>query len=790
VKAFPKRVLREPTLRRRALLIAIVLPLSFVPMAGTLGYFAALLLAPILGMLAAAAGVDAVRAVRASSLASSSGPNALWRVLRIGLVELAWLIGLPLGLLLVGMLWNTNCDPLGGSLYYFMGPACTALLGFTAGVVGAVILGERTRGKLLVLGWLPFFACLFLALWRLYFEPVVFAFDPFWGWYAGPIYDEHIAIGARYVLFRVYNFSVVASAWLLLRVIVDERLVPRWGRIGVAGPDRLRAVVGVTLGLIAMVIGWNGDRLGWTATEASLTRVLSATRETEHFVIHYAPGSTTAREIEVVAAEHEFAWHTLEGKLGRTPQRKVISYVFVSGEQRQYLLGADKVEVSPPWRQHMYLSQRPWPHDVMPHELGHSFLGEFGDPILGLPIRGFHFDGALVEGLPTALAPRALDNLDLHEQAAVLDRLGKRPPMDQIMGAGFWTASASRAYTASGSFVLWLAETRGWAKAGELYDNAGDVDATYGESIGDLEAEWLAFLHALPLREQDIAAQAQRFERASVFRRPCAHRAADVATEAAVARLRGERDEALEAARTLCEIEPERPEHALVLADMLASYGMLDEANATLDETAAREDLTSTVTAAIEEQRGDTALVAGELERAAAHYRVALGYGQREAGVRVLEIKLMAASDPELAPRVVDYFGIFQPDDKGPGTAMLRLWAATEISRLPGHWAIGHYLLGRQFLNVSAPEQALGVLEAADDPPEGEPRMESPAMRRALRWGLVSALVQMRAWDRARGVLDRIERDDVQGRGHTAEIAEWRARVDFYEAWFAANEPR
>jgi tetratricopeptide (TPR) repeat protein len=788
VKAIPGRILREPSLRRRALLTAIVLPLSFVPMAGTLGYFSSLLLAPILGLLAAAAGVDAVRAIRAAEPRPSSGPEALWRVLRIGIVELAWLIGLPIGLLLVGMLWNTNCDPLGGSLYYFMGPACTAVIGFTAGVVGAVIGGERSRGKLLALGQLPFFACLFLALWRLYYEPVVFAFDPFWGWYSGPIYDEHIAIGTRYVLFRTYNFAVVASAWLLLRVVVDERLIARWGRLRSPGPDRVRTVVGLAIGLAALVTGWHGDRLGWTATEESLTRVLSATRETEHFVIHYVPGSATAREIDVVAAEHEFAWHTLAQKLGRTPQRKVVSYVFTSGEQRQFLLGADKVEVSPPWRQHMYLSQRPWPHDVMPHELGHSFLGEFGDPILGLPIRGLHFDGALVEGLPTALAPRPLDNLDLHEQAAVLDRLGKRPPMQQIMGAGFWTASASRAYTAAGSFVLWLAETRGWPEVGLLYDNAGDVEETYGESLADLEAEWLAFLHSLPLREQDVAAQAQRFERASVFRRPCAHRAADLATEAAQARLRDQREEALEAVQTLCSIEPERPEHALLLADMLASYGMLEDANATLDETAARDDLTSTVTAAIEEQRGDTALVAGDFDRAARHYRDALGYGQREAGIRVLEIKQMAAADPKLAPLIIDYFGIFQLDDKGQATAMLRLWAASEISRLPGHWALGHYLLGRNFLNVSVPEQALEVLDRANNPPAGEPRLESPVMRRALRWALVSALVQTRKWDRAREVLDVIEREDVEGRGHTREIADWRARVDFYEEWFAAND--
>ena len=785
MKALLRRILREPSLRRRALLALIVLPLSFVPMAGTLGYFSALVLAPLLGLFAAAAGVDAVRSIRADNDPPSSGGDALWRVLRIGLVELAWLIGLPLGLLLLGMIWNTNCDPLGGSLYYFMGPACTALLGFTAGVCGAVIGGEHKRRRLLALGWLPFFACLVLALWRLYFEPVVFAFDPFWGWYSGPIYDEHIAIGSRYVLFRIYNFSVVASAWLFLRVLVDERLRPHWPSLRLPGPNRLRTLIALVLALLSFAVGYRGDRLGWTATEASLTRVLSATRETEHFVIHYMPGSATAREIEMVAAEHEYAWQTLEAKLGRTPERKVVSYIFVTGEQRQALLGADKVEVSPPWRQHMYLSQRPWPHDVMPHELGHSFLGDFGDPILGLPIRGLHFDGALVEGLPTALAPRQLDNLDLHEQAAVLDRLDKRPPMALIMGAGFWTASASRAYTAAGSFVLWLAETRGWAKAGELYDNAGDVERTYGESLESLEAEWLEFLHSLPLRQQDIDAQAQRFERGSVFRRPCAHRAADLQTEAAIARMRDEREDALAAARTLCTIEPERPEHQLVLADMLASFGMLDEAATTLDQTAARSDLTSSVAAAIEEQRGDTALVAGQRERAAELYQLALGYGQREAGVRVLEIKLMATRDPELARLVIDYFGIFQPDDKGAGTAMLRLWAATEISRLPGHWALGNYLLGRQFLNVSAPVQALEVLDRADQAPAGEPKLESPAMRRALRWALVSALVQTRAWDRARMVLDVIEREDVEGRGHLAEIADWRGRVDFYEGWFA-----
>jgi hypothetical protein len=769
-----------------------VLALSFVPMAGTLGYFSSLVLAPLLSLLAAAAGVDAVARVRERSPADGAG--AMWLLAGQGAVVLGWLLALPLGVLLLGMLWTINCDPLGGLWFFVIGPVCSAMLGFVAGVAMAVLVGPRRRSLLLLAGWLPFVLCVVVGVRRLYFDPAVYAYDPFFGWFSGPIYDEGIAISARYLRYRAYNFTAMAAVWLGLRASVDGQLRASPRRMLASGPNRVRTVAALILATLALALALASPRLGFSATVDSLGESLGATRETEHFVIHYGPTSATAREIDMVAAEHEFAWHRLEQRLDRAPDRKVHSFIFANGKQRGQLIGANVVEVSPPWRQQMYLSHRPWPHDVMHHELAHAFLGDFGDPLLGLPISagvwGLRVNGALIEGVPTALAPRAQDNLGLHEQAAVLDRLDKRPPLASIMGVGFWGAAANRAYTAAGSFVLWLAQTRDWTSIAALYDNAGDFEATYGQPLDELEREWLSFLRALPLREQDIAAQAQRFQKNSVFRRPCAHRAADLRSAAARARLLGQQHEALDHQQTLCRIEPDEPGHFLGLAEMLAGWERYAEAAKVLDELATREQLTATIRGLIDEQRGDTALLAGtpeQLEIAATRYQAALALGLGENRARQLQIKLLAARDPALAPLVAQYFGPFRVEDESHAGAVLQLWTASKIADLPGHHALGHYLLGRQFLIAAAPREAAAVLAEALAPPLGEPMLATRELRRAAILAQLSALTQSRDWQGARAWLGPL-RELAEGAGHRELVDEWSERIAFFESYWSAAQ--
>ena len=797
VIALLRRIPREPRLRRRTLVVVLVAALSFVPMAGALGYFSSLILSPLLSLLAATAAVDAVLDLHASHTSASTrsehDPHPMWRLVRDGLGELAWLLGLSLGVLTLGVLWTINCDPLGGAAFFVMGPVCSASIAWVAGLAMSLLIGPRRRGLMVLAAWLPFALSLAIGVHRLYFEPAVFAFDPFFGWFSGPIYDEGIAISGRYYRYRAYNFTGCAALLLGLRASLGpvSEADPARGyglrarRMLEGGPNRLRSALALVLALAAISVGAASTSYGFTATGESLAERLGGRVETEHFEIHYGATSLTAREIEMVAAEHEFAWAQLEGRLGRAPERKVESFIFSTGDQRGKMIGANRVEVSPPWRQQMYLSHRSWPHEVMHHELAHAFLGDVGDRLLGLPISGGRFSGALVEGVPTALAPRARDNLGLHEQAAILDRLDKRPPLAQIMGAGFWGAAASRAYTASGSFVLWLAQNHGWEKVAALYANAGDFEQTYALPLAELEAGWLADLRALELRERDIEAQAQRFMRGSVFRRPCAHRAASLSSLAARARLRGQVDEALEAQETLCEIEPQEPGHFLRKAEMLAGWDRFADADTILDELAGREGLTASIRARVEEQRGDTALLAGELAEAERHYAAAMEFGLGEARRRQLEIKRLAAADAELAPLVAAYFSPFRIDGSTRAAAMLRLWTAAQIADLPAHSALGNYLLGRQFLIIAAPDQAAQVLAAGfEDHPE-QLASWSPALVRAAYLSRLSALTQLRDWDGARALLPPLEAL-AEGQGHQAVIDQWRQRLAFFEGYFGS----
>ena len=77
------------------------------------------------------------------------------------------------------------------------------------------------------------------------------------------------------------------------------------------------------------------------------------------------------------------------------------------------------------------------------------------------------------------------------------------------MGFGFWGQSSRPAYTAAGSFCLWLAKTRGVKALADLYGSAGDFEGTYGESLSALEGEWLTFLRTLlQLRADPLDAEA------------------------------------------------------------------------------------------------------------------------------------------------------------------------------------------------------------------------------------------------------------------------------------------
>lgn len=771
--------LSDPPSRRIAGLATVVLALSFVPLAGTLGYENGLVLAPLVSLIAVGVGVDAVGRAR------RAGGGSARAVLVSAARDLATMLGVALAVLVAALLWQTNCDPGGGLVFFAMGPVCSGICGAVAGMLAALVAQRRRRALALGIGAVV--ASTAIGAWRLIADPVVFAFDPFWGYFSGAIYDEDVAVREVYVAFRAYNLVGVAAALQVFALAYDPQTGGSLSRAALR--ERVaralgRTVAAVVTAVLAIGIGVTGPRWGFTANVDTITAVLSGTRETEHFVIHYHPRGAEARNIDAVAMEHELAWSMLRRKMdGREPPGKVHSFVFTDRGQKRALMGAGTVQVAAPWRNQIYLDHRPFPHPVLHHELAHVFGRTIGDDLFGVARSGLHLNIALIEGFATAMAPRSADHLDLHDQALVLERLGRRPSLPSIMGPSFFTQSSRVAYTAAGSFCLWLMETRGFAPMAELYRSAGDFEAAYDAPLTELETQWLAFLEDRGgVTEDDVENQRQKFMRRSVFRRPCAHRAANLHSEIAQADRRGDWEETIALYQTLCSIEPEDPAHPIGLAWAHALGGDFPAALEALATAEAMADLTVSMRSALLSRKAEVALAAGELEEAAVAEREALELPISRGERRTHQLRLVGAEDPALAPYVVDYLAPFDPYAKGKTGAVTRLMAAVDIRDQPGYAALGSYLMARQLLNVQQAKPAVALLQAALDPTEGDHGLPSPEFERAALEALLSASIQAGELDVARGAVDRLASLPGSGHGDAADVAEWRERIEFFAA--------
>lgn len=768
--------LARPRWRRRLLVLVLAAALTTLPLVGSLGYEHGFVLSPLFSLVSMAVGVDAMRRVAGTQRAS-------WWILGSAVLrELAMLHGIAIAMTLLGALWQRGCDPLGGLLFYGMGPGLSSLLGASCGVIAASFVAHRRRA--LLLAFVPMASCIALGLWRLYADPVVYAYDPFFGYFSGSVYDEGVAVGERYLRYRGYTLLAGFAALSVLALVLDGRLQRRARPLEglTTGPRALLAVIALATSVASVSLGWNGAQLGFTANEQSIREVLSLRVETEHFVIDYAPRTPDDRTIELIAAEHEFAYAQLKQKMGgRAPAGKIHSFVFRDRGQKRAAMGAGTVQVAAPWRQQIYLDHRDFPHPVLHHELAHIFGNTVGDDLFGVARDGLRLNVGLIEGFATGLAPRPSDRLDLHDQVEVLTALDRRPPLAAIMGPGFLGQSSRVAYTTAGSFVLWLIETRGFEPMATFYRTAGDAEAAYGETLQSLEAQWLEFLADRGgVRPQDVQAQAQRFKRGSVFERPCAHVVAEVRAELGRASARAKFEEAVDLHRELCALEPKQPIHRLGLA-----RGYMDERNVeaalqTLAELEQMPDLTVSVLSRMHELRGDVYLYEGALQQARAAYEAGLALPDDEGHTRMLQLKRAATLDPALAPVLTDYLSLFDIEGDGFTQGIARLAGAHRIRLLDGHEALGSYLVARQLLNVQRPAAAAEFLEEAL---AREDTLPSDEFRRAARYELMNAYTQNRAYDEAAAALATLQAEPDIGNGHRLRYAQWHARIAFFRTY-------
>jgi hypothetical protein len=579
----------------------VAIALWFVPLFDVLGFELAVVVAA-LGSLAGldlgAAHARELQRERASVIDRSDEPaRALARGLSISIRRALIVTAVPGVVAAAHGIWVPTCDWTFALKAYALLPLASAVLAAASGHAIAIVLG-RSRIAAVASVIVPVVALIVAGLVRFYGEPPVFVYNPLIGFFPGNMYDENIVLGGALIWSRVEQLAVVVA----LACAVAARLdVPSY-RVKLFAPRPQRnvalAAAAVAAFAIAGLLRADAGELGYAIDANEIQRVLAGTIETEHFTIHYAKTPDIERDIELIAADHEFRYRQVVDQIGEAPAGKLTSYYFADTEQKARWFGARNVEMAKPWRHEIYLDHRAFPHSSLRHEIAHAVAASFGDRWFGVAVKdGVLFNPGIIEGLAVALDWPGNDGpLTPHESVRALELMGMRPALRDLLSIQFFEFSSARGYTTAGSFLRFLLESYGAPKLRALYHSGGDFDGAYGKSLGALETEWRAMIDAIELPKSVIEGTRERFRGGSVFSRPCPHAIAARRDEALGELSHGDRDKALALLRDVCAEAPDEPRNRLDLGGVLVTGDPFQRAEAKAIWTTIADDDNVTTT--------------------------------------------------------------------------------------------------------------------------------------------------------------------------------------------------
>jgi len=642
-----------------ALLAAVSAVCAFLPLADHLGYELAEVVALCAGLFGAAPGVAAARAE--ASRPDADAARATATAVLLGLSALA----VPVALILLNALRRPACDPAAGLVLYL---AIAVPSGVLAAALGAACGFAAPRRA----GWIVaavFTATLLASLWPVARGPQIFAFHHLGGWFPGPIYDEGIRPSRSLWIFRTATIlyaGACAGAALL------------------AGPGRRRAA-GLALvaacGLPAAWLSFHAERFHWKATAAGLDAELGGSLRTEHVVLHF-PREKRDDERRLLARDAEVSWRAVREFAGLPIAAEPVDvFLYRSPEEKRRLTGAAETSFTKPWLRQIHTNDAPAPHPILRHELAHAAFAEIAPGPFGVP-GGLLPQMALVEGAAVA-ADWPPGEFTVHEQARALRDLKLLPDLRRLFAPGrFYGESGARAYTAAGSAIRFLWQSRGPAVFREAYAHGiPDLDG--------LASAYAAFLDTVPSHPRAVALAQQRFTAPGIVHRPCPHEVAELERQAQRAtdpRL------AVRLWSRCAQLEPDDPRLLLQLRRAQLRAGDLAGAAETERRALAHPKLSQPLRAAVLTESGDAAWRTGDAATARPRYEEARAQVQPEPQERALLARLWALDDPGRWPALRR---LLADGDTGPET--MRLLRELE-SREPAE-GLPPYLVAKQLQN-------------------------------------------------------------------------------------------
>jgi tetratricopeptide (TPR) repeat protein len=721
-RAAPKIFRRGPELYGAVLALVVLCAIGFLPQFGGPGYEAA---------LAAGLVLPAVASV-SSALAAVQAKRPPFEAFARGLFAGTVLGALGLLVLLAHGLRAGFCDPFEGVTLYALGPWIGAVLGGGWGGLSGLVAERIARPRLrraatVTLALSGPIGGIAISVWRFYTSPMVFAFDPFVGYFSGPLYDTVIDGVGSLLSYRVGSVATLlgVSAVLLHLERTDTGLRFRWlGRPGLAlaGFVALATSLSVTL---------NGPALGHWHTATSIERALGRKLSVGRCDVVYSRG--------ILARDAALAGRDCDRHLARVERyfeidgknERVRLYLFANDAEKGALMGASNTYIAKPWRREVYLQYAPYPHPVLGHEIAHVVAGSFGvGPFrVAGPLGGLIPDPGRIEGVAVAASPNENDDFLLDEWARALQDLGLLPELRGIFRLGFLGENSSTAYTVAGAFVSWFKEKFGAQALRRWYAGAALPELTQGKDIDALDRDFRKQLATRPIDPKLLAVARARFDRPAIFGRRCPRVVDRLAQEAAGLLGASDTAAARDAYEDVLRLDPKNAGAKLGLAACSLKAG--DEALAlkSYDQLSRARELSKLEQAAALETKGDIALAAGRLDDARAAYDAVAAIVVDEDRLRTLDVKRFAI-DHEPGRRAIVAL-LIGDSVYGPSwdvaAPLLAEWQLLEPEQ-----SLPPYLLGKNLYGHGRPVEAAGYLGRAVGASHALPRVLRETQRMRL----------------------------------------------------------
>lgn len=607
-----------PLLRTRAERVGAVVgatllgAIGFLPLFAGPGYEAALAAGLILPSIAAVTVALEVASARPAPL------DALGRGAAVG----ALFAGIAFVLTLLHGLRAGFCDAWHGTLLFALGPAAGSILGGAWGAFAGLAAAHvaRRRRRIAAAACLALsgpLAGVVISLWRFYTSPMVFAYDPFFGVFAGPLYDTVIRSLEPLATYRLGSLASLAAALVLVLHLEwrGERLHVCWiGRPGVVLLGALAAAASLTVTLL-------GARLGHFSTASSITRALGRSLESKRCRIVY-DRTILGRDARLVGRQCDAQIAAIERYFGTRGPKRVTVFVFASAKQKGRLMGAAGTDIAKPWRHEVYVQAEPYPHPILGHELAHVIAGSFGEGPFHVsgPLDGWVPDPGRIEGVAVAAAPPDDANLTLEQWAHAMLDLKLLPDLHGVFRLSFFEENSSAAYTVAGAFVRWFHHVYGAAALRAWYGGVALPRVTGGKDLGALARDWRASLASVAVPPQAMNTARARFGRPAIFGRRCPH-VVDRLGEQAGARL-AENDYlgARRDYREVLELDPHDANALMGLGRCALRAGDEARARQRYEAIADNPHLTRMQQAGAQEALGDLDLSDGHVEQARQRY--------------------------------------------------------------------------------------------------------------------------------------------------------------------------